>query len=182
MAAALDTIPFTRMDGASATLGDYRGSVVLIVNVASACGLTPQYEGLENLYEQYRDRGLVVLGFPANNFRGQEPGSNEEIAEFCRGTYGVQFPMARKISVLGEDRHPLYDALVTARPQATANPEGQLRERLAAIGNAPANDSDILWNFEKFLVDRDGAVVGRFAPDVPPEHPILVTAIEKALH
>jgi len=181
MTAALTSIPFTRMDGTTATLGDYQGSAVLIVNVASACGLTPQYEGLESLYEQYRDGGLVVLGFPANNFKEQEPGSNEEIAEFCRSTYGVQFPMAQKISVAGADRHPLYQALIDARSHATPSPEGGLRKRLESFGLAPEDDTDIMWNFEKFLIDRKGAVVGRFAPDVAPQDPLLVSAIEKAL-
>lgn len=175
------TIPFTRMDGTTATLGDYQGSVVLIVNVASACGLTPQYEGLQNLYREYRDQGLVVIGFPANNFKEQEPGSNEEIAQFCSTTYGVEFPLAQKISVAGEDRHPLYQALIDARPQATPSPDGGLRTRLESYGLAPANESDVLWNFEKFLIDRQGAVAGRFAPDIAPQDPVLVSAIEKAL-
>ena len=109
MADSLYDIPLQRIDGSEATLEDYAGKVLLIVNVASKCGLTPQYDGLEALYRRYREDGLVVIGFPANNFAGQEPGSNEEIAEFCRATFGVEFPMFAKISVLGEDRHPLYD-------------------------------------------------------------------------
>lgn len=181
MSAALDTIPFTRMDGTTATLGDYRGSAVLIVNVASACGLTPQYEGLEKLHESHGGKGLVVIGFPANNFAGQEPGSNEEIAAFCRGTFGVRFPLAQKISVAGDDRHPLYTALIAAQPVATANPDNALRQRLESHGLGPASDTDILWNFEKFLVDRAGRVVGRFAPDIAPEDPRILAAIESAL-
>ncbi|MFA5495909.1 MAG: glutathione peroxidase [Porticoccaceae bacterium] len=178
---ALTRIPYARMDGSTATLEDYSGAVVLIVNVASACGLTPQYEGLETLYENYRDKGLVVIGFPANDFAGQEPGSNEEIAEFCRGTYGVEFPVAQKISVAGEGRHPLYAALIDAWPHATLNPDGALRQRLESHSLGPENDTDVLWNFEKFLVGRDGQVVGRFAPDIAPLDDRIVAAIETAL-
>lgn len=177
----LAQIPFVRMDGTRATLGDYKGSVVLIVNVASKCGLTPQYEGLEKLYEQKRDQGLVVLGFPANNFGAQEPGSNEEIVEFCTGNFGVQFPMAQKISVKDADIHPLYQALIAAQPKATQNPGGELRAKLESYGYGPKNDTDVMWNFEKFLVGRDGSVVGRFAPDVAPGDALIVNAIEAAL-
>jgi glutathione peroxidase len=181
MSNALHGISFTRMDGSAATLGDYSGSVVLVVNVASKCGLTPQYEGLEKLYEQYRGRGLVVLGFPANDFAGQEPGSNEEIVEFCRGTFGVRFPMAQKIAVTGADTHPLYQQLVAAQPVATANPDSQLRVRLEARGLGPKNPGDVMWNFEKFLIDRNGEVVGRFAPDIDPYDERLVRAIDAEL-
>ena len=181
MTSNLAQIPFTRMDGSSATLGDYSDSVVLIVNVASACGLTPQYEGLEKLYEDYQDKGLVVLGFPANNFAGQEPGSNEEIAQFCRGTFGVQCPVVQKISVAGDDRHPLYAALIEARPKATTNADNALLQKLESHGLGPKNDTDIMWNFEKFLVGRGGDVIGRFAPDIAPQDERIVSAIEAAL-
>ena len=155
MATPIQDIPLQRIDGSETTLADYAGKVLLIVNVASKCGLTPQYDGLEALYRRYRDKGLVVVGFPANNFAGQEPGSNEEIAEFCRSTYGVEFPMFAKISVKGEDRHPLYNAL--------------------------AGDTDVSWNFEKFIVGRDGILTARFSPKTVPEDPELVGAIEGAL-
>ena len=155
MPSPLYDIPVDRIDGSQASLGDYAGRVLLVVNVASKCGLTPQYDGLEALYRTYKDKGLTVVGFPANNFMGQEPGSNEEIQEFCRLTYGVDFPIFAKISVKGEDRHPLYDAL--------------------------AGDEDISWNFEKFLIGRDGAVAARFAPKTVPEDPAVVSAIEAEL-
>jgi glutathione peroxidase len=174
-------IPLKRIDGADATLKDYAGNVMLIVNVASKCGLTPQYEGLEKLYGEYKDQGLVVLGFPANNFAGQEPGTNEEIAEFCASNYGVDFPMFEKISVKGDDQHPLYKQLIEAVPNAQPNPEGKLRGVLDQHGLGPTNETDVLWNFEKFLVSRDGQVVGRFAPDYTPEDPAVTSAIQAEL-
>jgi glutathione peroxidase len=177
----LSQISFKRMDGSNAKLADFEGSVVLVVNVASACGLTPQYEGLEKLYEQKREQGLVVLGFPANNFGAQEPGTNEEITAFCTGTFGVQFPLAQKISVKGDDIHPLYQQLIAAQPKATPNPEGDLREKLESYGFGPKNDTDVMWNFEKFLIGRSGEVVGRFAPDVTPADPRITAAIEVEL-
>lgn len=155
MPSPLYDIPVNRIDGSQASLGDYAGRVLLVVNVASKCGLTPQYDGLEALYRTYKDKGLTVVGFPANNFMGQEPDSNEEIQEFCRLTYGVDFPMFAKISVKGDDRHPLYDAL--------------------------AGDEDISWNFEKFLIGRDGHVAARFAPKTEPTDPAVVTALEAEL-
>jgi glutathione peroxidase len=155
MPSPLYDIPVDRIDGSKASLGDYAGRVLLVVNVASKCGLTPQYDGLEALYRTYKEKGLTVLGFPANNFMGQEPGSNTEIQEFCRLTYGVDFPMFAKISVKGDDRHPLYDAL--------------------------AGDEDISWNFEKFVISRDGTVVARFAPKTAPDDPAIVAAIEAEL-
>lgn len=178
---AITAIPFNRIDGTRATLADYAGSVVLVVNVASKCGLTPQYEGLEKLYEHYRGRGLVVLGFPANNFAGQEPGTHAEIMEFCRGTYGVQFPLAEKISVTGGDIHPLYAALTAARPETTGRAGSGLLERLNSKNLGPESDTAVMWNFEKFLVDRKGEVVARLSPDIAPDDPRLVTAIEAAL-
>jgi glutathione peroxidase len=172
-------IPLKRIDGAPATLADYRGKVLLVVNVASKCGLTPQYEGLEKLYEDKRALGLEVLGFPANNFKGQEPGTEAEIAEFCSLTYDVQFPMFSKISVVGADRHPLYDSLTAAQPGSIG--EGPMRERLAGKGLASGGPTDVLWNFEKFLVGRDGKVIARFAPDVTADDPRLLQAIDAAL-
>lgn len=176
----LTTIPLDRIDGTRTTLADFQGQVLLVVNVASKCGLTPQYDGLEALYRDYRDRGFAVLGFPANDFAGQEPGSNDEVLEFCRSTFGVDFPMFGKISVKGPDKHPLYAALTTAVPDATSHPESQFRERLARHGHS-IEPGEIAWNFEKFLIGRDGRVAARFAPDMKPEDPIIVSAIEAAL-
>jgi glutathione peroxidase len=161
------------------SLGEFAGSVLLVVNVASKCGLTPQYEGLEALYQRYQNDGLKVLGFPANNFGGQEPGTNEEIAEFCTNTYSVTFPLFAKISVVGDDQHPLYAELTSQAP--TADGKDTFRANLREYGMTPTEDPDVLWNFEKFLVSRHGEVVGRFAPTVTPEDPSLVQAIETEL-
>ncbi|MDB5723186.1 MAG: glutathione peroxidase [Alphaproteobacteria bacterium] len=177
----LQTIELDRIDGSKARLGDYRGKVLLVVNVASKCGLTPQYEGLEALYRRYREQGLVVLGFPANDFRGQEPGSDSEIAEFCKLTYDVDFPMFSKIKVTGPDKHPLYAALIAAHPDAASATRGAMRERLQGHGIEPNPEPELLWNFEKFLIGRDGRVLGRFSPDTNPDVPLLVSAIEAAL-
>ena len=155
--------PIARLDGSSATLGDIAGGgPALLVNVASKCGLTPQYAGLEQLQEQYAARGFTVVGLPCNQFGGQEPGSSEEIAEFCSATYGVSFPMTEKIEVNGEGRHPIYDELV-----GTPDESGR--------------DGDITWNFEKFLVDADGRVVARFNPRVEPDDARLVQSVETLL-
>lgn len=180
MTTAVDNIAATRIDGTAGSIGDFAGKVRLIVNVASQCGLTPQYEGLQALYRQYRDRGFEVLGFPANDFKAQEPGSNEEIVQFCESKYGVEFPMFAKVSVVGEHRHPLYQALIDAQPVATTKGTG-LRDRLAANGLLPQDPAGIMWNFEKFLVDREGRVIARFAPDIAPQDPLVVDAIEQAL-
>jgi glutathione peroxidase len=180
MTSRIESIPVTEIDGTPTTLAKWTGKVRLIVNVASKCGLTPQYEGLENLYEAYRDNGLTILGFPANNFGAQEPGTNEEVAAFCAKTYGVTFPMFQKISVKGEDQHPLYAALTVAKPKASAK-DDSFKKDLAAYGIKPDNENEVLWNFEKFLVARDGRVIGRFAPDVTAEDPLLVDAIKAAL-
>ena len=148
--------------GQDASLRDYAGKVALVVNVASKCGLTPQYAGLEKLYETYQARGLEVLGFPCNQFAGQEPGSDAEVQEFCTLNYGVKFPLFSKIDVNGAKRHPLYAWLTSAE-----------------VG--PDAAGDIKWNFGKFVVGRDGQVVARFAPPTAPDDPALVAAIEKAL-
>jgi glutathione peroxidase len=181
MSATLYDIPVRRIDGTDALLADHEGNVLLIVNVASRCGLTPQYAELEEIYETYRDRGLVVLGFPANEFAGQEPGSNQEIKQFCETKFGVQFPMFEKIVVKGEGQHPLYHHLIEARPTAQQNPNGTLRKTLEQHGLGPKNDTDIMWNFEKCLVNRQGEVVERFAPDISPKHPALTKAVETEL-
>ena len=150
------------IDGSPAPLAAYKGKVLLLVNVASKCGFTPQYKGLEALYEKYKDQGLVVIGFPANNFGGQEPGTNEEIQTFCSRTYHVSFPMYSKISVKGEDKAPLYQYLTGK----DAN---------------PSTGGEIGWNFTKFLVDKNGKVVARFDSKVTPESPELTGAVEQAL-
>jgi glutathione peroxidase len=176
----IQDIPLTTIDGEPTTLDAYKGNVLLIVNVASQCGLTPQYEALERVYEQHRDQGFAVLGFPANNFGAQEPGTDAEIAEFCSTKFSVAFPMFSKISVVGDDQHPLYKELTHAAPRAEGEPDS-FRERLRGFGMTPNEDPDVLWNFEKFLVDRDGNVVTRFAPTVTPDDPLVVAAIEAAL-
>jgi glutathione peroxidase len=177
---AIQQIPLTTIAGDTSSLGDYSGKVLLVVNVASQCGLTPQYEGLAKLYEQHRADGLEVLGFPANNFGAQEPGTDAEIAEFCSTNYSVGFPMFSKISVVGDDQHPLYAELTSAAPRAAGDPDA-FREQLVGYGMNPNQDPDVLWNFEKFLVARDGTVAGRFAPTVAPDDPELTAAIEAEL-
>ncbi|MBV8303283.1 MAG: glutathione peroxidase [Acidimicrobiia bacterium] len=159
---SIHDIQIKTLGGEPGSLGDYKGKAVLVVNVASKCGLTPQYEGLERIHEQFADRGFTVLGVPCNQFGEQEPGSPQEIATFCSTTYGVTFPMTEKIDVNGEGRHPLYDVL-TAKEDA----EG-------AAG-------DIQWNFEKFLVSPDGDVVARYRPLVEPEAVEVIEGIEAAL-
>ena len=174
-------IPLQTIENQSTTLNAYAGKVLLVVNVASECGLTKQYEGLEKLYETWQEQGFAVLGFPSNEFLGQEPGSNEEILAFCRGTFGVQFPMFAKIEVNGEGRHPLYRELIAAQPEAVV-PEGSgFLERMSSKGRAPKHTGDILWNFEKFLIGRDGQVIQRFSPDMTPEDPQVSEAIKQAL-
>jgi glutathione peroxidase len=174
-------IPVRRIDGTETTLADYRDKPLLIVNVASKCGLTPQYEGLEALYEKYRGDGLEVLGFPANNFLAQEPGTSEEIQEFCSTNYNVQFPLFEKISVKGEDQHPLYAHLIEEKPEADVTNGDGFEERLKGYGQYRENAVDILWNFEKFLIGRDGKVAARIAPDVTAEDERVVAAVDGAL-
>ena len=180
MATKIQHIPLLTIDGEEASLGDHAGSVLLVVNVASKCGLTPQYEQLEALYEDRRDQGFAVLGFPANDFGAQEPGTDEEIAEFCATSYAVEFPLFSKISVVGEDQHPLYRELTTAVPRAEGDPDS-FRERLRSFGIAANDEPDILWNFEKFLVARDGTIVRRFAPSMTPDDPVIVAAVDDEL-
>ncbi len=154
--------PVNNLDGEPTTLGALQGKAILAVNVASKCGLTPQYATLEKLAQEYADRGLAVVGFPCNQFMGQEPGTPDEIATFCSTTYGVTFPLMEKIDVNGENRHPIYQTLVK-----TADPEGEA--------------GDIQWNFEKFLISADGTVLNRFRPRTEPDAPEVVEAIESAL-
>ena len=158
----LDT-QIARLDGSPATLGEITGGrPALLVNVASRCGLTPQYTGLEALHEKYADQGFTVVGIPCNQFGGQEPGTSDEIAEFCSSTYGVTFPLTEKVEVNGEGRHPVYADLVQ-----TPDEEGRT--------------GDISWNFEKFLVDGSGSVVARFSPGVAPDDPRVIKAVEAVL-
>lgn len=177
----LSKIKFQKMDGSETTLEAYQGKVLLIVNVASKCGLTPQYSALENLYRTYKERGLEILAFPANNFKGQEPGTHEEIQEFCRTTYDVTFPLFHKISVVGSDKHPLYAALTELKPESQKKDGTQLEVRLSDLGIKKENPADILWNFEKFLINKNGEVAERFAPDVEPDSPMLRKKLESLL-
>ncbi|MFD9129048.1 glutathione peroxidase [Kitasatospora sp. NPDC059571] len=159
---SLYDIPLRTLAGEPSSLADHKGKALLLVNVASKCGLTPQYAGLERLQQRYADRGFTVLGFPCNQFLGQEPGSAEEIQTFCSTTYGVSFPLFEKIDVNGEDRHPLY-------------------ERLTETADAEGAAGDVQWNFEKFLLSSDGSVVGRFRPRTEPEADEIIAAIEANL-
>jgi glutathione peroxidase len=170
-------IPIDRIDGTPTSLAEHQGKVLLIVNVASKCGFTPQYAGLETLYEAHQDKGLVICGFPANDFAAQEPGSNDQIRAFCETSFGVKFPLYAKIVVTGEERHPLYSALVSSTPETTGD-TAELRKHLIEFGVTPTSPPEVLWNFEKFLVGRDGKVVKRFAPNIAPEDALLREAIE----
>jgi glutathione peroxidase len=161
-AVALRDIPVNTLAGEPSSLGTLDNKTLLIVNVASKCGLTPQYTGLEELHERFAGRGFSVVGFPCNQFGGQEPGSAEEIAEFCSATYGVTFPMFEKVDVNGPDRHPIY-------------------AELTAVPDAAGEAGDIQWNFEKFLVGPDGTVIGRYRPMTTPDAAELVAAIEASL-
>lgn len=178
--AEISSIPLTRIDGSSDSLANHQGNVLLVVNVASKCGLTPQYEGLEALYREKKDQGFEVLGFPANDFGAQEPGTHEEIVEFCSANYGVSFPMFAKADVTGAGKQPLYAALTAAQPQKEG-PAEEFRERLKGYGMTPTEDPEVLWNFEKFLIGKDGQVAARFAPGTEPNDPALVKAIDKEL-
>ncbi|KUF18292.1 MULTISPECIES: glutathione peroxidase [Streptomyces] len=157
-----EAIDIARLQGGPADLSQYQGKAVLIVNVASKCGLTPQYAALERLHETYADRGFTVLGVPCNQFMGQEPGTSAEIAEFCSATYGVTFPMTEKVEVNGDGRHALY-------------------ERLVPKADAEGHTGDVRWNFEKFLISTDGEVVARFSPQTEPDAPEVVSAVEANL-
>jgi glutathione peroxidase len=176
----IQDIPLSRIDGSYDTLGDHRGKVLLVVNTASKCGLTPQYEGLEALYQRFKDQGFEVLGFPANDFAGQEPGTDSEIADFCSVNYNVSFPMYAKGDVTGPAKQPLYAALTAEMPMKQGNAD-EWREKLRGHGLSPTEDPEVLWNFEKFLIGRDGNVAARFSPATPPEDISLVGAIEVEL-
>ncbi|MBW8887277.1 MAG: glutathione peroxidase [Fibrobacteres bacterium] len=176
-------IPIRKADGGETKLDAFRGKVLLLVNVASKCGLTPQYEGLEKIYKRYKDRGLMILGFPANEFGHQEPGTDAQIQEFCSLNYGVSFPVFSKLVVKGPGQHPLYAYLTRAQPQATKPGSPILRVLRKALhaGSFTGEAGEITWNFEKFLVDREGEVAVRFSPDTKPEDPGLIGAIEAEL-
>lgn len=180
MSRSLFDIPLQTIAGKPDSLASYRGKVLLVVNVASKCGLTPQYTGLEALYQSRRAQGLEILGFPANNFRGQEPGTDAEISQFCSLNYDVHFPLFSKISVLGADQHPLYAELTAAQPKA-AGDAGAMRARLKGHGIEPTMPPDVLWNFEKFVINRKGQVVARFAPNVTADDPALLQTLDTEL-
>ena len=181
MNTSIEEIPLRTLAGEETSLAQFKGKVLLIVNVASKCGLTPQYEGLEALYKNYRDRGFVIAGFPSNDFAGQEPGTSEDIQAFCTMNFGVDFPMFEKIAVVGAEKHPLYAALIAAQPKAIMTGEKPFADDLRKFGISPNPEPEVLWNFEKFLVDRTGEVVARFAPDTAPSDPSLTEAIEAEL-
>jgi len=181
MSASILDIPVKKITGEDTTLAEFKGHVLLVVNVASKCGLTPQYEALETIYERYKGQGLVVAGFPANDFKAQEPGTNEEIQAFCTTNFGVKFPLFDKITVVGPEKHPLYKALIEEQPKAVSLSDVPFREKLKGYGIDGNPEPEVLWNFEKFLVSRKGDVVERFAPDTQPDAPELVAAIEAEL-
>ncbi len=180
MANEIYDIPVKTIDGESGDLSGYKGKVLLLVNVASKCGLTPQYEGLQKLYGEYHGKGFEILGFPANNFMGQEPGTEDEIKEFCSSNYNVAFPMFSKISVKGDDQHPLYSYLTSTKPETDVN-DGGLEEKLKGFGSVRSTPSEVLWNFEKFLVAKDGSIAARFAPDVKPDDERLLSRLNEEL-
>lgn len=180
MSSSIYDIPVTKITGEPATLGEHKGKVLLVVNVASKCGLTPQYEGLEKLYERFSGQGLELAGFPANDFKAQEPGTNAEIQSFCTTNYGVKFPMYGKIAVTGAHKHSLYALLIAAQPTAKGDPAGWaavLKQHNIDANAAP----EIQWNFEKFIVSRSGEIVARYSPNTPPDSPELLAAIESEL-
>jgi glutathione peroxidase len=181
MPASIYEIPVAKITGEPASLAEFKGDVLLIVNTASQCVFTTQYEGLEKLYDRFRERGFVVAGFPANDFKEQEPGTNDEIHSFCTLTYGVKFPMFAKIAVAGGGKHPLYAALIAAQPDAISVGGNPFRQQLKGWGVPTTEEPEISWNFEKFIVSRSGEVVKRFAPETAPDAPELVAAIEDEL-
>jgi glutathione peroxidase len=173
-------IPVKTIDGEETNLDKYKGEVLLVVNVASKCGLTPQYEGLQKLYEEYNDKNFEVLGFPANNFMGQEPGTEDEIKDFCDMNYKVKFPLFSKISVKGDDQHELYKYLTETKPETDVN-DGDFEEKLKGFGSERSVSSEVLWNFEKFLIGKNGEIAARFAPDVTADDKRLREKLEAEL-
>ena len=179
MTVSLYDIPLNKIDGSDVTLNEHKGKVLLVVNVASKCGLTPQYAGLEKLHQTYQSKNFSVLGFPANDFGAQEPGSDAEIQQFCQTSYDVKFPLYSKIPVTGEGKHPLYRHLTSAKPE-TEDRAG-MDTMLRGYKMEPTAKPEVVWNFEKFLIDRKGNVVRRFAPDTAPDAAKLIEAIEAEL-
>lgn len=175
----IQNISFNDHQGNAKTLADYPAKTYLIVNVASKCGLTGQYEGLEALYRQQKANGLQILAFPCNDFLAQEPESDEKIQQFCQLTYDVTFPVLQKISIVGDAKHPLYQALTKAQPERIG--EGPWMQDLIEYGLTPNQPPEVLWNFEKFLVGADGEVLARFAPDITADDERLMAEIAKAL-
>lgn len=181
MSNTVEKIEFKNAKGETKTLSDYNAKAFLIVNVASKCGLTPQYEGLQALYTEYKDQGLEILAFPANEFLGQEPGTNDEIQSFCSLTYNVTFPVNEKIIVKGEGQHPLYNSLTNIKKEAVKNEDGGFEKKLTDKGLITGEPQDIHWNFEKFLVNKKGEVVERFFPDITAENDVLISKLKELL-
>ena len=177
---SLFEVPLKTLAGEPATLEPYKGHVLLIVNTASKCGLTPQYEGLEKLYGTYKHCGFEVLGFPANDFAGQEPGTSEDIQSFCLTKFNVSFPMFEKVVTVGPEKSDLYKTLINAQPVAKVSDTG-FKDKLRGYGLTVNDAPELTWNFEKFLINRKGQVVARFSPDTLPNDPAVIQAIERAL-
>ena len=177
---SLLNIEFKTAQGETKTLKDFPAKAYLIVNTASKCGLTPQYEGLQALYKEYKDQGLVILGFPANEFLAQEPGSDAEIQEFCSLNYSVEFPVMSKIVVKGEGQHPLYEELTTTYKKALQVSD-EFEKRLRSKDLITGADHDIHWNFEKFLVDADGKIIERYFPDIKPTDDVVISKLKELL-
>ncbi len=175
----LKDIEFKNSKGETKTLKDFPAKAYLVVNTASKCGLTPQYEALQALYDKYNDKGLEVLGFPANEFLEQEPGNNEEIQSFCKLNFGVKFPILQKVVVKGEGQHPFYKALTEGKENATRNESGQFEKLLSSKGLITGENKDIHWNFEKFLLDENGNIIERFFPDVAPNDDKIIGKIQE---
>ena len=181
MANDIYEIPVKTINGAETDLSAYKDKVLLVVNVASKCGLTPQYESLQKLYANYQDQGFEVLGFPSNDFMGQEPLSETEIKDFCDTNYNVQFPLFSKIGINGENRHPLYASLIEAHPNTDVTNGDDLLNGLIKFGHKHTDETDVLWNFEKFLIGKNGEVAARFAPDVTAEDARLIEKVKEEL-
>ncbi|MGI4993474.1 glutathione peroxidase [Halobacteriovorax sp. GFR7] len=181
MSTNLNSIQFKDGKGLTKTITDFDAKAYLIVNVASKCGLTPQYEGLQKLYSEYKDKGLEILAFPANEFLGQEPGSNEEIQQFCSMEYNVTFPVNEKIVVKGEGQHPLYKALTEMKKEAVRNDKPDFEQLLISKGLISGQPHDIHWNFEKFLLNQNGKIIERFFPDISPTDEKITSKIEDLL-
>jgi glutathione peroxidase len=178
--ATLFDIPLKTLAGDDTTLEPYKGNVLMIVNTASKCGLTPQYAGLEKLYATYKNCGFNVLGFPANDFASQEPGTSQEIQKFCSNSFNVSFPMFEKVVATGPSKHQLYVLLTEAQPVAKVNDPG-FKDKLRGYGLTVHDSPELTWNFEKFLVNRRGEVIARFAPDTDPTDPVIIQSIEREL-